>query len=62
MGNRCLSPSHTTDLPPSKKKSIRMPPDYKDPVKNRVNDTDKAILDVKTRMRKLKTYLDKINL
>ena len=30
--------------------------------KSRVNDQDKAILDVKTRLKKLKTYVDKLNL
>jgi len=30
--------------------------------KSRVNETDKAILDVKARMRKLKTYVDKLNI
>ena len=32
------------------------------PAKSRVNDTDKAILDVKARLRKLKTYVDKLNI
>jgi hypothetical protein len=30
------------------------------PAKDRVTDTDKAILDVKARMRKIKTYIDKM--
>ena len=30
--------------------------------KNRVNDTDKAILDVKARQRKIRTYQDKLTL
>src|SRR4051794_8559820 len=47
-------------------------PKYKDEVKsnnknnqatkNRINEQDKAILDIKTRLRKLKTYVDKLRL
>ena len=29
---------------------------------SRVNDQDRAILDVKTRLKKLKVYVDKLNL
>eukprot|EP00347_Sterkiella_histriomuscorum_P011315 403372921 len=35
---------------------------YQQPQKSRVNDTDKAILDIKARLRKLKTYIDKLNI
>ena len=32
------------------------------PVASRVTDQDRAILDVKARLRKLRTYIDKLNL
>lgn len=32
------------------------------PKRDRVDDTDKAILDVKARMRKIKTYIDKLKI
>ncbi|CDW79385.1 charged multivesicular body protein 6 [Stylonychia lemnae] len=35
---------------------------YGGPQKNRVNETDKAILDIKARMKKLKVYTDKIKI
>lgn len=35
---------------------------YKGPEKSRVNEQDKAILEVKARLRKLKTYIDKMTL
>jgi hypothetical protein len=34
----------------------------KAPAKSRVNDTDKSILEVKARLRKLKTYTDKLKI
>lgn len=35
---------------------------YKEPAKSRVNETDKAILDVKARLKKLKMYIDKLEI
>ena len=32
------------------------------PAKSRVNEQDKAILDIKARLRKLKTYSDKLGI
>ena len=54
MGNLfdCFKATNTNprpEVPDNKKKS-------------RVNETDKAILDVKARLRKLKTYIDKLQL
>lgn len=43
-----------------KKKKEEPAPKKQIPAKSRVNEQDKAILDVKARMRKLKTYSDKL--
>lgn len=47
--------NHQRDDPPPRNNNNQPP-------KSRVNDQDKAILDVKSRMRSLKTYVDKLNL
>ena len=47
-----------------KKKANDQPPkqEVKQPQKDRITDTDRAILDVKARMKKIKVYIDKLNL
>jgi hypothetical protein len=44
-----------------KKKRVEEPKKEDKPAKSRVNEQDKAILDIKARLRKLKTYTDKLN-
>ena len=45
-----------------KKKKTEEAPAKQEPPKSRVNENDKAILDIKARLRKLKTYTDKLNI
>ena len=61
MGNLfdCLKPRNTRA--PTDKSNQQPPSHYQPPKMNRINDTDKAILDVKQRMRAIKTYIEKIN-
>ena len=46
--------------PTAKYKTTTMQGVYQEPAQNRVDDTDKAILDLKGRMRKVKTWIDKL--
>ena len=60
MGNVfCLKPSNTE---PESPKKIQHSGSAKKVENSRVNDQDRAILDVKTRLKKLKVYVDKLNL
>ncbi|CDW81348.1 charged multivesicular body protein 6 [Stylonychia lemnae] len=59
MGGLCIKQNNQTNDPP---KQDRRSLQYKDPAKSRVNEQDKAILDIKARMKKLKTYTDKLEL
>ena len=58
MGSSCFKPSHADIPEPSHKK-----PGIEQVVqKSRVNEQDKAVLEVKARLRKLKTYSDKLKI
>ena len=63
MGNlfgNCIKTNHKDDQPKSNNNGRGDP--FSNPKKDRVYDQDKAILDVKARMRKIKVYVDKINI
>ena len=63
MGNlfsNCIKPNNTNSDRPKNGGNNNGPNSM--PKKDRVTDTDKAVLDVKARMRKVKTYIDKLNI
>ena len=61
LTNSCLKAQNVEDQPNKKKAAPNSGAAVK--VENsRVNDQDRAILDVKTRLKKLKVYVDKLNL
>ena len=58
MGAKCFGRQNTDDAPSGKGNN------QKDPMsgagKDRVSSTDQAILDVKARQRKIRTYMEKM--
>ena len=58
MGAKCFGRSNTAESPSGGKKNSGVPMSGAD--KNRVSSTDQAILDVKARQRKIRTYMEKM--
>ena len=69
MGGMCFKANHSPDIPKDTKRNNnntanndarKLQNQYKEPEKSRVNETDKAILDIKARLKMLKTYTEKL--